>query len=140
MDYETYRKNYFADPAPEPRYNFVGDFGITLFYQDYAAAIAYYECVLGPAAYAEGEGTRGWRVGQGWLTLLKGKSGNPRNLEITFIVSSSAEAEMLQNAFIEAGGSGSVPSDELIYEPIRYCAVTDPFGVDLLIISPLAGA
>jgi len=140
MDYENYQKNYFTDPPSEQRFNFTGDFGVTLFYQDYAPAIAYYERVLGPPAYVEGEGTRGWRVGQGWLTLLKGESGNPRNLEITFVVSSPAQAEALQRAFVEAGGAGQAPSDELMYEPIRYCAVTDPFGTALLIISSLAGA
>jgi len=140
MDYENYQKNYFTDPPPEQRYNFTGDFGVTLFYQDYAPAIAYYERVLGPPAYVEGDGTRGWRVGQGWLTLLKGESGNPRNLEITFMVSSPAQSEALQRAFIGAGGAGPAPSDELMYEPIRYCAVTDPFGTALLIISSLAGA
>jgi len=140
MDYENYQKNYFTDPPSEQRFNFTGDFGVTLFYQDYAPAIAYYERVLGPPAYVEGEGTRGWRVGQGWLTLLKGESGNPRNLEITFVVSSPAQAEALQRAFVEAGGAGQAPSDELMYEPIRYCAVIDPFGTALLIISSLAGA
>jgi hypothetical protein len=138
MDFETYRKKYFADPPHEQRYNFRGDFGVTLFYQDYEAAIAYYEQVLGPPAYLEGEGTRGWQIGRGWLTLLKGKSGNPRNLEITFVMSSPEEAEALQRALIEAGGTGSAPSDTLMYEPIRTCAVTDPFGVDLLVISPIA--
>ena len=138
MDYKTYQKNYFAHPAPQPRYNFSGDFGVTLFYRDYGAAIAYYEQVLGPPAYLEGDGTRGWRIGGGWLTLLQGKSGNPKNIEITFVLSTPDEAEALQQAFIEAGGTGQPPSDELMYKPIRYCAVTDPFGVDLLIISPLA--
>jgi len=140
MDFESYQKNYFVDPPPKQRYTFTGNFGVTLFYQDYEAAIAYYEKVLGPPAYTEGAGTRGWRIGEGWLTLLKGKSGNPRNLEITFIVSSPLEAEALQRAFIEAGGAGPAPSDELMYEPIRYCSVTDPFGVDLLIVSPLVKA
>ena len=137
MDYETYQKNYFTDPPPEPRYNFSGVFGTTLFYEDYQAAIAYYEQVLGPPAYVEGEGTRGWPIGQGWLTLLWGKSGNPQNVEITFVVSIPEEAEALQQALIAAGGSGPTPSDELMYEPVRYCAVTDPFGVRLLIIGAL---
>ena len=138
MDYETYKKRYFTDPAPEQRYRFSGNFGVTLYYEDYDAAIAYFEKVLGSPTYVEGHGTRGWRIGQGWLTLLKGQDGNPRNMEITFIVSTPTEAEDLQQAFIQAGGSGPPPSDELMYEPIRYCAVCDPFGVDLLVISPLA--
>ena len=138
MDFETYRIKYFADPSPEQRYNFKGDFGVTLFYQDYELAIAYYEQVLGPPAYLEGDGTRGWQIGRGWLTLLKGKSGNPRNLEITFVMSSPEEAEALQRAFIDAGGTGTIPSDELMYQPVRYCAVSDPFGVNLLAISVIA--
>ena len=137
MGYETYRKKYFTDPPPEPRYNFTGSFGVTLFYQDYDAAIVYYEQVLGPPAYVEEKGTRGWRIGKGWLTLLWGQSGNPRNVEITFLVATPEEAESLQRAFIGAGGQGEPPSDQLMYEPIRYCAVTDPFGTELLIISLL---
>jgi hypothetical protein len=136
MDYETYKKNFFTDPAPQPRYGFIGDFAVTLFYQDYAAAIAYYEQVLGPPAYVEGAGTRGWRIGAGWLTLLQGKSGNPKNIEITFGVATPEEADALQQAFIAAGGKGPAPSDGLMYQPIRYCPVTDPFGVDILVISP----
>jgi hypothetical protein len=137
MDYDTYKKNYFVDPPPVSRYNFTGNFGITLFYEDYESAIAYYEQVLGPPAYVEGKGTRGWRIGDGWLTLLWGKAGNPCNVEVTFVVATPQEAKSLQSAFIEAGGKGEHPSDQLMYEPIRYCPVTDPFGVDLLIISPL---
>ena len=137
MDYETYKQNFYADPAPEPRYHFTGIFGSTLFYEDYHAAVAFYEQVLGPPAYLEDQGTRGWRIGEGWLTLLWGKSGNPTNVEITFRVATPEEAEALHRAFIEAGGEGPAPSDELMYEPVRFCAVTDPFGVGLLIISPL---
>ena len=47
------------------------------------------------------------------------------------------EAERLQAAFIEAGGTGPGPSDQLIYEPIRSCPVRDPFGTDILIAAPL---
>lgn len=137
MDYETYRKNYFADPLPTPRYHFNGNFGVTLYYEDYDAAITYYEEVLGLPAYAEGAGTRGWPIGNGWLTILKGEDGNPRNVEVTFVVETPTEAEDLQQAFIEAGGKGPTSSNELMYEPIRFCSVVDPFGTSLLIISPL---
>jgi len=137
MDYETYQDKYFTDPHPNQRYNFNGAFGITLFYEDYEAAIVYYEQVLGSPAYVEGKVTRGWQIGDGWLTLLWGKSGNPLNVEVTFMVETPEEAEALQGTFIEAGGKGESPSDQLMYIPIRYCAVTDPFGTALLIISPL---
>lgn len=139
MDYETYRKAYFADPTPQPRYNFSGTFGVTLFFEDYELAVAYYQEVLGPPAYIEGPGTRGWQIGTGWLTLLQGKSGNPRNVEFTLQVDTPQEAERLQGAFIAAGGIGPDPSDVFMYEPIRACPVCDPFGTDIMIISLLTG-
>jgi hypothetical protein len=138
MNYEEYCSAYFVTPAPKPRYRFSGSFGVTLFYEDFEAAVEYYRQVLGPPAYVEGAGTRGWPIGPGWLTLLRGGSGNPRNVEVTFQVETPAEAERLQRAFIEAGGEGPPPTDQLMYEPIRYCPVRDPFGTELLVISPVA--
>lgn len=137
MDFETYRTAYFVTPAPEARFRFAGRFGITLYFEAYAAAVDYYRQILGPPAYVEGEWTRGWRVGDGWLTLLKGQSGGPRNVEVMFRLETAAEAERLQRAFIEAGGEGPAPSDQLMYEPIRACPVRDPFGTEILIYSPL---
>ena len=75
MDYEEYRKSYFVDPPPEPRFELTGVRGIALFYEDYAPAVAFYQAVLGPAAYVEGEGTRSWKIGDTWLTLLQGLNG-----------------------------------------------------------------
>ena len=137
MDYNTYRHKYFVNPPPEPRFKFSGIFGVTLFYEDYEAAVTYYSSVLGPPAYVEGSSTRGWPIGEGWLTLLRGKNGNPRNIEITFVMETTEQAEALQKAFVEAGGKGVPASDQLMFEPIRSCPVTDPCGTDLLIISPL---
>lgn len=139
MNYQEYRDAYFADPMPEPRYRFSGSFGVTLFFEEFDSAVGYYRQVLGPPAYVEGKGTRGWAIGSGWLTLLRGESGNPRNVEVTLQVKTPEEAERLQHAFIEAGGEGPAPSDQLMYEPIRSCPVRDPFGTEILIISPLAG-
>lgn len=139
MDYEEYRNAYFTDPTPNPLYRFKGVFGITLYFEKFDAAVRYYQQVLGPPAYVEGQGTRGWPIGSGWLTLLQGKSGNPQNVEITLWMQTPQEAERLQRAFIEAGGDGAAPSNQLMYEPIRFCPVRDPFGTELLIISPLDG-
>jgi hypothetical protein len=139
MDYEAYRKAYFADPIPKPRYHFSGAFGVTLYFEDYESAMAYYQQVLGPPAYVEGPGTRGWQIGSGWLTLLQGKSGSPRNVEITLQVDTPQEAERLQSAFIAAGGEGSAPSAVFMYEPLHACPVQDPFGTDIMIISQLTG-
>jgi hypothetical protein len=139
MNYQEYQAAYFTEPRPEPRYRFSGSFGVTLYFEEFDSAVGYYRQVLGPPAYVEGEGTRGWAIGSGWLTLLRGESGNPRNVEVTLQVETPEEAERLQRAFIEAGGEGPTPSDQLMYEPIRSCPVRDPFGTEILIISPLAG-
>lgn len=139
MNYEAYRNAYFTDPAPAPRYHFSGSFGVTLYFEAFDAAVAYYRQVLGPPAYVESAGTRGWAIGSGWLTLLQGKSGAPGNVEIALRMETPDEAERLQQAFIDAGGTGPPPADALMYEPIRSCPVRDPFGTEILIISPLVG-
>jgi hypothetical protein len=138
MDYEAYQNSYFMKPAPEPRFRFTGTFGVTLFYETYREAVAFYTQVLGPPAYVEGKDTRGWPVGSGWLTLLQGRQGNPQNVEITFELATVAEAEALQAAFVAAGAKGVPPSNQLMYRPIRSCPATDPIGVELMIIAPLA--
>jgi len=137
MDYEAYRKEYFVEPAPEPRFDFDGLHGATLFFQEYEAVVDFYQQVLGPPAYVEGSSTRGWRVGGTWLTLLRGNNGGPANVEIAIVMPTPEEAERLQAAFIAAGGRGPVPSDQLMYMPIRSCPVSDPFGVDFMIYSRL---
>lgn len=139
MNYKEYQKAYFTDPVPKPHFRFSGSFGVTLFFEEFNSAVNYYQQILGPPAYVEGEGTRGWPIGSGWLTLLQGKSGNPRNVEVTLQMETPEEAEILQRAFIEAGGEGAEPSNQLMYEPIRSCPARDPFGTEILIISPLAG-
>ena len=137
MDYDSYRKKFFANPQPEPRFRFDGILGTTLYFEAYEEAVGYYIEVLGEPAYVEGTGTRGWRLGNTWLTLLKGKAGSPQNVELNIIMESPGEAERLQAAFIAAGGEGEEPSDELMYEPVRFCSARDPFGTHILIISPL---
>jgi len=138
MDFDSYRENFFTKPTPAPRFEFLGLHGTTLFFRDYEAAIKYYTQVLGEPAYVEGKRTRGWRLGNTWLTLLKGEAGNPQNMELNIIMQTPDEADRLQAAFIEAGGVGEPPSDELMYELVRFCPVQDPFGTNILIICPLA--
>jgi len=137
MDYEEYCKAYFREPMPKPRYRFGGFAGVALFVQDFDAAVEFYQQVLGPPAYTEGSGTQGWQIGSGWLTLLRGKSGAPQNVEVILDMETPEEAERLQIAFIKAGGEGPAPSNQLMYEPIRFCPVRDPFGTNILIISSL---
>jgi len=138
MDYEEYRDKYFVDPPPEARFQFAGVHGIALFYEDYEQAVAFYASVLGPPAYVEGEGTKSWPIGDTWLTLLRGKDGNPTGVEVPFVTATPKEADRLQQAFIAAGGTGPAPIDTLMGEPIRYCPVTDPLGVELLVYCPLS--
>ena len=139
MEYEEYRQSFFTDPQPEPRHRFTGSFGVALYFGEFGPARDFYTQVLGPAAYVEGDGTLGWRVGSGWLTLLEGGRESPVNVEIVLEVESPADAERLRAAFIDAGGSGPEPSDQLMYRPLRYCPVRDPFGTELLIVAPLPG-
>ena len=135
MNYEEYKKAYFADPQPEPKFEFAGLYGFSLFIEEYEAAVAYYTLVLGPPAYVEGDFTKGWRIGEAWLTLFPSKSGAPRNADFQILMKTPAEAEKLQKAFIEAGGQGKAPSDDLMYEPLHFCNVRDPFGTNILIVS-----
>jgi hypothetical protein len=137
MDYEAYQRLHFTNPEPEPRFGFQSVHGATLYFADYDAAVRYYTEVLGEPAYVEGAGTRGWRIGGSWLTLLAGGDGAPSNTEIGFAVESAAEAERLQASFIAAGGTGSEPTDALMYRPVRACPITDPFGTSLLVYAPL---
>ena len=137
MDYNAYRKKYFVDPPPEPRFEMKGIFGATLFFHDFERAAVYYTQVLGSPAYIEGENTLGWRVGSTWLPLLRAKAANPSNVEINIVTESPQEADRLQNAFIAAGGEGQEPVDDLMYEPLHMCAIRDPFGTEILISSPI---
>ena len=137
MNYEEYRQNHFTDPQPPQKFGFVGIRNAVLFFEDYQAAVEYYTQIFGPPGYVEGENTRGWQVGDTWLTLFPAKDGGPKNVEINLVMKTPQEAERLQQAFMAAGGRGASPSDELMYIPIRYCPVTDPFGTSILIYSPM---
>ncbi len=139
MDYAAYQQQYFTDPAPRPRFEYGGLHGATLFFDDYARAVDFYARVFGPPAYVEGEWTRGWRLGHTWLTLLKGDD-HPRSMEVTLEMPTPAAAEAVQAAFVAAGGQGQPPSDQLMYAPIRYCPVSDPWGTAWLIVAPRGAA
>ena len=135
MDLEEYRKAYVVDPPPEPRFRFAGIGGASLFFADYEPAVAYYTEVLGPPGYVEGHGTKSWRVGPTWLTVFAGGDGAPRNTEVMLLMETPEEAERLHAAFIAAGGAGEAPSDQLMFHPVRYCPVTDPFGTEIVVFA-----
>jgi uncharacterized glyoxalase superfamily protein PhnB len=135
MEYDAYRAEFFVDPPPDPRFSFSGVYGISLFFEQCEEALAYYSRVLGPPTYVEGENTHGWPIAGSWLTLFPAREGNPRNAEFTLLMSSPAEADRLQQAFIDAGGSAEGSFDDLMYEPFHICPVVDPFGTNILIVA-----
>lgn len=139
MDIEAYRRANVVEPAPEPRFDLVGIHGVALYFGEFEQAVAFYTRVLGEPGYVEGAGTRAWRIGDTWLTLLAGGDGSPSSVEVPIVASSPEEAERLQRAFIDAGGSGASPTDQLMFDPVRFCPVTDPFGTELAIHSRLDG-
>lgn len=138
MNYAAYRQAYFVEPTPMARFDYVGIQGVTLFFTEYERAVEFYTAVLGPPAYVEGDDTRGWQLGSSWLTLLRGGDGAAKNVEVPIIMATPAEAERLHAAFLAAGATGETPTDQLMYAPIRYCPLADPFGTAILIYSPLA--
>jgi len=107
MDYDEYRKAYFADPKPKSKFKFVGFYGISLFFSNYAVVLDYYRSVLGPPAYIEGTETHGWHIGNAWLSLFPSECGDPVNVDVQFLMQSVKEAELLHTAFIEARRQGS---------------------------------
>jgi hypothetical protein len=137
MDYDSYRKQYFTGPRPGPRFDFVGLHGMTLYFADDEAAVAYDPRAFGPPAYVEGESTNGWQTGGAWLTLLRAGLGSPQNVEVTIVMRTPHEAERLPAALVEAGGPAEATSDQRMYEPVRDCPVRDPFGTNVIIICPL---
>jgi len=137
MDFQEYRRKYYSDPQPEPRFAFSGLQGLVLYYQDYPQALAFLEQVFGPPNYVEGEDTHGWRIGPGWLTVFPSSGGNPQNIEVPIYLQSSAEVDRLHAALLEAGATGEPPEDTLMYEPVHMAFATDPFGVVWMLVHAL---
>jgi hypothetical protein len=102
QDYETYRKQYFTHPAPPPRYDYAGLFGMTLYFSEYPAAVAYYQSVLGPPAYVEGDHTRGWKIGPTWLTFARHAAA--RSTPNHNRHANPEQAERLQTTIAAGGG------------------------------------
>ena len=136
MDYETYRERHFVDPPPEPRFRTEGLAGCALYLRDYDAAVDFYSTVLGPPAYVEGEYTRGWRLGSAWLSLFPGEAP-PAAVEVHVRLVDPNDVDRMHAALVAAGATGPAPSDEFMYDPIRFGQVTDPFGVTFVLVADL---
>ena len=128
MDEIDYRDKYFTDPTPEPRFNFHGIRGAALYYQDYPAALKFFQEVLGEPGYVEGEFTHGWRIGDTWLTVFPAREGAPQNVEVMLYLQAPEEVDRLYTALLAAGAQGEPPVDTLMYTRVRMAVVQDPFG------------
>jgi hypothetical protein len=59
-------------------------------------------------------------------------------MEFAIQVASPEEVDRLHQAFVSAGAKNSwTPEDTRMYEPMRFSAVDDPFGVRIDIYCPL---
>jgi len=117
---------------------------VSLYYEDFQDAIAFYTDVFGPPENVDEKGAiYGWRMGSTWLTLFPSKGGtqkgsNPQNTEFAIQVSAPDEVDALFNILIEAGAKkGWDPADTNMYEDMRFAYVDDPFGVRIDIYFPL---
>jgi catechol 2,3-dioxygenase-like lactoylglutathione lyase family enzyme len=62
--------------SEEQRFNIIDLNYVSLYYEDFQGAIAFYEKVFGPPENVdEGGKIYGWRMGSTWLTLFPGKVG-----------------------------------------------------------------
>jgi len=55
---------------------------------------------------------------------------------VTIEVATAAEADRLQQAYVRAGATASPAHNTLMYRPVRFCPVTDPFGTEIIIVAP----
>ena len=109
---------------------------ITIYPLDLRDAISYYTQVFGPPDRDDPlDDVWGWRLGTTWLTLAPNADGTapgarPANVEFAIEVTSPAEVDRLFDALVTAGASvGREPTDTVMYRPMRYAYVEDPFGV-----------
>jgi PAS domain-containing protein len=147
MTFEEYRSAYYRD---EPlQYAFSRGFSAALYVSEYPRAVEFYSAALGQPQYVEGEHTRGWSIGGSWLTLFPADALTDTaaadgtaaisNCELQFHLDSPDEARRLRRAFMEAGAQTPEPTEELMYVPVLFCPVRDPFGNQLLITAELEG-
>jgi len=116
---------------------------VSLYFKDDDRAIDIYSRVLGDPTVREEKGAiTGWKLGDTWLTVFPAHGGteperNPCNTEFAIRVSQIEQVDRLYQAFVDAGATGSwKPENTEMYEPMRFAAVDDPFGVRIDIYCP----
>ena len=114
---------------------------MSFYLAEYQAAVEFYTKVLGEPEVVQ-TGITGWRMGNTWLTFFPSKGGphpdsNPRNGEFAIEVGQPGEVDQLHGRFVAAGGRDIwPPEDTEMYEPMRFGAVDDPFGIRVDIYCP----
>ncbi len=128
---------------PDRPVNFVDLNYVSLYFEDFQKAVEFYSAVLGePDVMVEKPVICGFKLGDTWLTLFPSKEGttpgkNPRNAEFAIQVATPEEVDKLHALFIEHGAKNCwTPEDTEMYDPMRFSAVDDPFGVRIDVICP----
>ena len=117
----------------------------SFYVEDLDAARAFYEKLLGPTKYTEGDGIVGLRLGDDWLTLFRAKDGphpdaGPRNCEFAIRVNTPEDVDAVYERMVELGAKpikGYGPTDTWMYEKMRFACIDDPFGIRVDVVCPL---
>lgn len=113
---------------------------------DLAAAEAFYERILGPTEFREGDQLVGFKLGATWLTLFPTKLGphsdveGPRNAEFAIEVKTPEDVDRLYERLLACGAKplkGFAPTDTWMYRKMRFACVDDPFGIRVDVFCPL---
>lgn len=133
-------------PEANDSYRIVDLNYVSLYFKDLDRALAFYSTVFGePEVVEQDPIIYGYRMGSTWLTLFPSAGGtskesNPRNAEFAIQVTAPQEVDALYNALIAAGAVECMPvRDTVMYEPMRYGCVDDPFGVRIDVYCPAGG-
>lgn len=117
---------------------------VSLYFSEFDKARTFYSTVFGQPDVDTGDGKiTGWKTGSTWLTIFPARGGtktdqNPCNCEFAIQVKTHEQVDELYAAFVAAGAKGSwKPEDTEMYEPMRFAAIDDPFGVRIDIYCPI---
>lgn len=136
--------------SPVDRARATGMAYVSIYPQDYQAAVAFYRSVMGEpdqteATHPEDGVLSAWRIGGTYLTIFP-HEGAPRqghpaaNVEFAIMLDAPEAVDAWHAAFLAAGATEvTAPVDTRMYEPMRFACVDDPFGVRIDLCCPSAG-
>lgn len=102
--------------------------------------VEFYSTVFGSPDYTEDDCVAGWRLGNSWLTFLKGGNVEIQGCEFAIKAISEEAAFELQDKLQAAGATSEGRCVEWMYEDMHYCPVVDPFGLRVLVYYPIEAA